>query len=141
MPASAKSQAQASIGIIGGSGLYAMPGLKETREVSVKTPFGEPSDSFVLGTLEGRRVAFLARHARGHRFTPTEINYREYLRDEAAWSRARDFRERGRLVAGGFASRRIPGAGPIRGPDEASRVHVLRRRACGARWICAPCLR
>ena len=76
MPASAKPQAQASIGIIGGSGLYAMPGLKETREVAVKTPFGEPSDRFVLGTLEGKRVAFLARHARGHRFTPGEINYR-----------------------------------------------------------------
>src|SRR5579885_3600632 len=67
---------RAEIGIIGGSGLYAMPGLKEAREVTVKTPFGEPSDALVLGTLEGKRVAFLARHARGHRFTPTEINYR-----------------------------------------------------------------
>lgn len=76
MPASAKSQPQASIGIIGGSGLYAMPGLKSTREIKVKTPFGEPSDAFVLGTLEGKRVAFLARHGRGHRISPTEINYR-----------------------------------------------------------------
>jgi len=75
---SAKKQtkAQADIGIIGGSGLYAMPGLEKTREVRVKTPFGNPSDAFILGTLEGRRVAFLARHARGHRFTPSEINYR-----------------------------------------------------------------
>ena len=69
-------QLQAEIGIIGGSGLYAMPGLKGAREVRVKTPFGDPSDAFVLGTLEGRRVAFLARHARGHRFLPSEINYR-----------------------------------------------------------------
>lgn len=76
MPASAKSPSQASIGIIGGSGLYAMPGLKSTREIKVKTPFGEPSDAFVLGTLEGKRVAFLARHGRGHRISPTEINYR-----------------------------------------------------------------
>lgn len=64
------------IGIIGGSGLYSMEGLTDTREVRVKTPFGEPSDAFVLGNLEGKRVAFLARHARGHRLSPSEINYR-----------------------------------------------------------------
>lgn len=64
------------IGIIGGSGLYNMPGLEKPREVRVKTPFGDPSDALVVGSLEGKRVAFLARHARGHRFTPTEINYR-----------------------------------------------------------------
>ncbi|MGB8543381.1 MAG: S-methyl-5'-thioadenosine phosphorylase [Candidatus Acidiferrales bacterium] len=64
------------IGIIGGSGLYSMPGLTDTRETRVKTPFGDPSDAIVTGTLEGRRVAFLARHGRGHRFTPSEINYR-----------------------------------------------------------------
>src|SRR5690242_4109995 len=70
------SAAQASIGIIGGSGLYSMSGLTGTREVRVKTPFGEPSDAVVLGTLEGKRVAFLARHGRGHRILPSEINYR-----------------------------------------------------------------
>ena len=64
------------IGIIGGSGLYNMPGLEKSREIRVKTPFGDPSDALVVGTLEGKRVAFLSRHARGHRFTPTEINYR-----------------------------------------------------------------
>jgi 5'-methylthioadenosine phosphorylase len=66
----------AEIGVIGGSGLYSMPGLTNTRELRVKTPFGDPSDAFILGTLEGKRVAFLARHARGHRFLPTELNYR-----------------------------------------------------------------
>ena len=71
----AKGEA-AAIGIIGGSGLYSMPGLTDAREVRVKTPFGDPSDAFVIGTLEGRRVAFLARHGRGHRFSPSEINYR-----------------------------------------------------------------
>src|SRR5689334_23391106 len=71
----AKSES-ARIGIIGGSGLYAMPGLRESREVRVRTPFGEPSDAFVIGTLEGQRVAFLARHARGHLILPSEINYR-----------------------------------------------------------------
>ncbi len=64
------------LGVIGGSGLYNMAGLTNTREVKVKTPFGDPSDAFVVGTLEGRRVAFLARHARGHRYLPSEINYR-----------------------------------------------------------------
>ena len=64
------------IGIIGGSGLYNMPGLEKSREMRVKTPFGDPSDALVVGTLEGKRVAFLSRHARGHRLTPTEINYR-----------------------------------------------------------------
>lgn len=64
------------IGIIGGSGLYSMEGLTGTREVRVKTPFGEPSDAFMIGQLEGQRVAFLARHGRGHRLSPSEINYR-----------------------------------------------------------------
>src|SRR5215471_13460396 len=70
------SAAQASIGIIGGSGLYSMSGLTDMREIRVKTPFGDPSDVIVLGTLEGQRVAFLARHARGHSILPSEINYR-----------------------------------------------------------------
>lgn len=73
---SAKSEVKASIGIIGGSGLYSMSGLTNTKEIRVKTPFGEPSDAIVLGTLEGKRVAFLARHGRGHRILPSEINYR-----------------------------------------------------------------
>ncbi len=70
------NSAQAAIGILGGSGLYSMSGLTETREVRVKTPFGDPSDAIVLGTLEGKRVAFLARHGRGHRILPSEINFR-----------------------------------------------------------------
>ncbi|MFI5093222.1 MAG: S-methyl-5'-thioadenosine phosphorylase [Candidatus Acidiferrales bacterium] len=73
---SKRANAQAEIGIIGGSGLYSMNGLTKTREVRVKTPFGEPSDAIVLGTLEGKRVAFLARHGRGHRILPGEINFR-----------------------------------------------------------------
>ena len=67
---------QAEIGIIGGSGLYSMPGLTDAREVKQQTPFGDPSDAYVLGTLEGRKVAFLARHGRGHRISPTELNFR-----------------------------------------------------------------
>ena len=67
---------QAEIGIIGGSGLYAMPGLSDIREHAVSTPWGEPSDPLVLGTLDGRRVAFLARHGRGHRLLPSELPFR-----------------------------------------------------------------
>ena len=72
----ASGKPHATIGVIGGSGLYSMQGLTNTREIRVKTPFGDPSDAIVVGTLEGKQVAFLARHARGHRILPTEINYR-----------------------------------------------------------------
>jgi 5'-methylthioadenosine phosphorylase len=67
---------KAQIGIIGGSGLYQMDGLTDVREISVETPFGKPSDNFILGTLEGSRVAFLARHGRGHRLLPSELPFR-----------------------------------------------------------------
>jgi 5'-methylthioadenosine phosphorylase len=67
---------EAEIGIIGGSGLYAMPGLKNVHEEQVKTPFGDPSDKFTFGDLEGRKVVFLARHGRGHRLLPSELNFR-----------------------------------------------------------------
>jgi 5'-methylthioadenosine phosphorylase len=73
---SGKSARQATIGVIGGSGLYAMNGLTNAKEIRVKTPFGDPSEAIVLGTLEGKQVAFLARHGRGHRILPGEINYR-----------------------------------------------------------------
>ena len=64
------------IGIIGGSGLYDMAELTDREERKVATPFGDPSDPYVIGTLRGKRVAFLARHGAGHRYTPTELNYR-----------------------------------------------------------------
>jgi len=66
----------AEIGIIGGSGLYSMPGLSDVEEITQKTPFGAPSDAYVLGRLAGRKVAFLARHGRGHRILPSELNFR-----------------------------------------------------------------
>ena len=64
------------LGVIGGSGLYQIEGLTDVEEVRVKTPFGDPSDAITLGTLEGERVAFLPRHGRGHRISPTEIPVR-----------------------------------------------------------------
>ena len=63
------------IGIIGGTGLYQMEGVSALREVAVETPFGKPSDSLMLGELEGRTVAFLPRHGRGHRILPHELNF------------------------------------------------------------------
>ncbi|MEM7769485.1 MAG: S-methyl-5'-thioadenosine phosphorylase [Cyanobacteria bacterium P01_A01_bin.37] len=67
---------QVKIGIIGGSGLYKMEALKDVEEVQIDTPFGNPSDAFILGTLDGTRIAFLARHGRGHRLLPSELPFR-----------------------------------------------------------------
>ena len=67
---------QAEIGIIGGSGLYSMPGFEASEEVAIDTPWGWPSDNYVVGTLAGKSVAFLARHGRGHRISPSELNFR-----------------------------------------------------------------
>ena len=67
--------AQAKIGIIGGSGLYKMDALKEVEEVKIETPFGSPSDAFIVGKLEGARVAFLARHGRNHHLMPSELPF------------------------------------------------------------------
>lgn len=64
------------VGIIGGSGLYAMPGIAGLQEVELQTPFGAPSDALMVGELDGRRVAFLARHGRGHRILPSDLNFR-----------------------------------------------------------------
>jgi 5'-methylthioadenosine phosphorylase len=74
--ARAKTGGEPALGIIGGSGLYEMQGLEDLRWVRVRTPFGEPSDAYGTGRLGDRRVIFLPRHGRGHRITPTEINYR-----------------------------------------------------------------
>ena len=67
---------KAEIGILGGTGLYAIDGIKNVRECRIKTPLGDPSDAYIVGTLEGKRVAFLSRHGRGHRHLPSEVNYR-----------------------------------------------------------------
>jgi len=68
--------ARAEIGILGGTGLYEIEGMSSVKEIAVDTPFGEASDTFFLGKLEGKKVAFLSRHGRGHRFLPSDINYR-----------------------------------------------------------------
>lgn len=65
-----------SFAVIGGSGLYSMPGLNDVKELDLNTPFGKPSSPLIIGTLEGRRIAFLARHGIGHPISPTDVNYR-----------------------------------------------------------------
>tara|TARA_B100001093_G_scaffold498884_1_gene547523 strand:+ start:139 stop:1011 length:873 start_codon:yes stop_codon:yes gene_type:complete len=65
-----------TLGIIGGSGLYDIDGITTLEEIQLETPFGQPSDAFIRGELEGIKCVFLPRHGRGHRFTPTEVNYR-----------------------------------------------------------------
>ncbi len=67
---------RAEIGIIGGTGLYEIEGIRNIKEYTLKTPLGDPSDAFIVGELEGRTVAFLSRHSRGHRLLPSDINYR-----------------------------------------------------------------
>ena len=63
------------IGIIGGSGLYQMPEFTDVEEVALETPHGAPSDSYLIGTLGGQRIAFLPRHGRGHRILPTDLPF------------------------------------------------------------------
>ncbi|MGB8647879.1 MAG: MTAP family purine nucleoside phosphorylase, partial [Anaerolineae bacterium] len=67
---------QVKFAVIGGSGVYQIEGLTDVQELSITTPFGEPSDAIILGTLQGQRIAFLPRHGRGHRLLPTHVPYR-----------------------------------------------------------------
>lgn len=70
------TQSSITLAVIGGSGLYAMPGLTDVEEITITTPFGDPSDAIVIGTYHGCRIAFLPRHGRGHRYNPSEVPYR-----------------------------------------------------------------
>jgi 5'-methylthioadenosine phosphorylase len=129
---------QGRIGVIGGSGLYDMEGFADRREVTVPTPFGAPSDLFVTGTLEGRDVAFLSRHGRGHRISPSEINYRANV-----WGMKKlgvDF-----LISvsacGSLKEEIHPGDFAIvdqHRPDEVAHGDVLRGRRRGARDVRGP---
>jgi 5'-methylthioadenosine phosphorylase len=119
-----------SIGIIGGSGLYDMAELTDREERKVSTPFGDPSDPYIVGTLRGKRVAFLARHGVGHRYTPTELNYRanifgmktlgvQYILSASA--------------VGSLQERYVPQKprhpGPVLRSHQGAREHLLRQRA------------
>jgi 5'-methylthioadenosine phosphorylase len=76
MTANPENLPQVKIGLLGGTGLYEIEGIEVLEEVDLDTPFGRPSDSYIIGELEGKKVAFLSRHGKGHRLTPSDINYR-----------------------------------------------------------------
>lgn len=76
MEARRRGMVERIVGVIGGSGLYEMEGLEEVKEVSLKTPFGDPSDVFITGRLEGMKIVFLPRHGKGHRIQPSSLNFR-----------------------------------------------------------------
>ena len=129
------------IGIIGGSGLYDMAELTDREEVTLTTPFGEPSGPYVLGTLRGRRVAFLARHGAGHRLMPSELNFRanifgmkmlgvgSILSASAVGSLRED-----------FEAARHRRARPVLRSHGRPHQHVLRAWPRGARCLRAPAL-
>ena len=129
------------IGIIGGTGLYEMEGFTDVREVAVETPFGAPSDRLMVGTLEGRRVAFLPRHGRGHRILPHELNFRanvfamkplgvEWILSVSAVGSLKE--------ALRAAPHRRPR--PVRRPHDAAAVHLLRPRPRRPRGLRPPVL-
>ena len=90
----------AEIGVIGGSGFYALDELRDAERIDVETPFGAPSGPIVAGTLEGRRIAFIARHGEGYRLLPPRCRARQHPRAQAARRGARDLALRRRLAAG-----------------------------------------
>ena len=122
------------IGIIGGSGLYDMADVTDRTEVTLTTPFGDPSGPYLLGTLRGKRVAFLARHGAGHRLLPSELNFRanifgmkmlgvEYILSASAVGSLKEEYKPLDIV--------IPG--PVHRSHEGTHQHVLRPRPRGAR--------
>src|SRR6185436_16236715 len=112
------------IGIIGGSGLYDMAELTGREERWIDTPFGEPSGPYVIGTLRGKRVAFLARHGVGHRILPSELNFRSRPRRtvdrHAVWRAVRSLRDRDPARQ----ARRLPGAPRRRPPHPTVRAEL-----------------
>ena len=132
---------QARIGVIGGSGVYDMSQLSDVSEVRVDTPFGAPSDAYVVGTLEGQRVAFLPRHGHGHRISPTRLDGRadgygfklsgvEYLISISACGSLQPQYQPGDIVDTPTNCSTEPGCV----------CKLLRRSRCGDRRNCGPCV-
>src|SRR5687768_15412788 len=127
------------IGVIGGSGLYDMAELFDREEKKVTTPFGDPSGPYLIGTLSGKRVAFLARHGAGHRLLPSELNFRanifgfkmlgveRIISASAVGSLKQEYPPLDIVVPDQFFDR-----------TKGARQHVLRQRPRGACVVCAP---
>ena len=124
------------IGIIGGSGLYSMPGFEAQEERLVGTPFGAPSEIMWSGKLAGKEVAFLARHGRGHRISPSELNFRANIWGmKIAGRGAHSFAQRGGLAQGGTQAARFRHSGSVRRSHARARLDVFRRRPGGAHQL------
>ena len=123
------------IGVIGGSGLYEMEGLTGVEHVVVDTPFGKPSDEYITGTLEGVRLVFLPRHGKGHRFLPSEVNYRAniYGMKKLGVERIISVSAVGSMQ-GGDRSRPYRHSRPVHRPHQGDTERHLFRRGC-----CRPC--
>ena len=131
--ARAKAGAEPALGIIGGSGLYEMEGLEDVRWVRVRTPFGDPSDAYCTGRFGDRRVIFLPRHGRGHRLTPTEINYRANIYGLKALGAALGhLGQRGRQHEGGDPPARSRHPRPVLRPHPAARLDASSATASSA---------
>ena len=128
------------IGIIGGSGLYDMAELTDRVEKTLTTPFGDPSGPYVLATLRGKRVAFLARHGKGHRLNPSELNYRANIFGMkmlgVEWIMSEASRRSGRM-GGWCRGFPTPGTSPIgpsgrtrRIPTNATAPAISKRTSC-----------
>ena len=129
------------LAVIGGSGLYSMEGLQDVEEVEVPTPYGSPSDAIVVGTFEGVGVAFLPRHGRGHRISPTNLPVKANI---FALKRLGVERIVSVSAVGSLREEMKPsghgGAAPDNRPDSTSRQYVLRRRDGCALGIFRPLL-
>ena len=116
------------IGVIGGSGVYQMEALTDVQEIVLETPFGSPSDSYLVGKLEGQPVAFLARHGRGHRISPTPRQLpRQCLRLQTVGGRVPDRRQRLRQPPGTHCAGPHRGSGPALRPHYGAADQLLRR--------------
>ena len=116
---------KAKVGIIGGSGLYSMPGFEMQEEVRLQTPFGDPSDAYIVGRFRGKEVAFLSRHGRGHRISPSELNFRANIYGMKILGVERILS----LSAVGHSR-------PILRSYARTHLYVLQQWSCGARKLC-----
>ena len=119
---------KAVLGIIGGSGIYDLPGLENVREQRIASPWGEPSSALRIGEIDGLPVVFLSRHDKGHRLSPSDINYRANIDVLEARRRHRSGVAVGlRLVQGGTAARHLRAGRSVRRPHPQAREFVLRQ--------------
>ena len=138
---SVQSSKNKALGIIGGTGLYALEGFRNAQWVQVDSAFGPPSDELLIGELDGQRLVFLPRHGRGHRLSPTHVNYRANIEAMKRVGVIADhLLQRRRFAHRASAARRLRHRRPVHRPHVCPREELLRRRHGGAREHGRPCL-